>query len=113
MNSGATANQLAAFATHNFRELKPADMEEKLSNRARGAIKHVKELEDLQMKMEVKVFITLAHTVEMEVVDMGVKTFARAKKNIRYSQITLTTHVLALFAMDKIITESFCFCLCL
>ena len=55
-------------------------MEVKLSNRARGAIKHVKELEDLQMKMEVKVFITLAHTVEMEVVDMGVKTFARGKK---------------------------------
>ena len=77
MNSGATANQLAAFATHNFRELKPADMEVKLTYRARGAIKHVK---DLQMKMEVKVFITLAHTVEMEVVDMGVKTFARGKK---------------------------------
>ena len=55
-------------------------MEVKLSNRARGAIKHVKELKDLQMKMEVKVFITLAHTVEMEVVDMGVKTFARGKK---------------------------------
>ena len=52
-------------------------MEVKLSHRARGAIKHVKELEDLKMKMEVKVFITLAHTVEMEEVDMGVKTFVK------------------------------------
>ena len=80
MNSGATANQLAAFATHNFRELKPADMEVKLTHRARGAIKHVKELKDLQMKMEVKVFITLAHTIEMELVDMGVKTFTQGKQ---------------------------------
>ena len=55
-------------------------MEVKLTHRARGAIKHVKELEDLQMKMEVKVFITLAHTVEMEEVDMGVETLARGKK---------------------------------
>ena len=62
------------------------------------------------MKMEVKV----AHTVEMEEVDMGVETFARGKKSIGCSQKkTLTTHVLALFAMDTIITESFCFCLCL
>ena len=69
---------------------------------------------DLQMKMEVKVFITLAHRVEMEEVDMGVETFARGKKSIGCSQKkTLTTHVLALFAMDTIITESFCFCLCL
>ena len=55
-------------------------MEVKLTHRARGAIKHVKELKDLQTKMEVKVFITLAHTVEMEEVGMGVETFARDKK---------------------------------
>lgn len=39
-----------------------------------------KSFKDLQMKMEVKVFITLAHTIEMELVDMGVKTFTQGKQ---------------------------------
>ena len=34
-----------------------------------------KSFKDLQMKMEVKVFITLAHRVEMEEVDMGQKKY--------------------------------------
>ena len=57
--------------------------------------------------MEVKVFITSYSW------DGGGGQFHWAKKYWIFTKKTLTTHVLALFAMDTIITESFCFCLCL